>query len=236
VAAPEARAAALDESVRRVGAIAVVHETLSLEPRADIGFDAVADRLAGLVGDLAGSGAGSAGPVARVRRSGAFGRLPAAVATPLAMVLTELMQNAVEHAFAPGAAGRVTIRPVWLDGGLCVDVDDDGAGFPPGFDPAASPRLGLQIARTLVQGELGGRLELLPRPGGGTRARIRLPPGATGGGAPNGSARWDGQPADAGAALAGADVQGEEDPEHGRGDEQQGQAGDQPDPPDSGPG
>jgi signal transduction histidine kinase len=58
---------------------------------------------------------------------------------------------------------------------LEVRVRDDGRGLPPGFDPAASTGLGLQIVRTLVDSELGGTLSLRPEPGGGTRASLRLP-------------------------------------------------------------
>jgi signal transduction histidine kinase len=46
--------------------------------------------------------------------------------------------------------------------------------LPAGFDPAGSPRLGLQIVRTLVLGELGGRLDVGPRPGGGTKVVLDL--------------------------------------------------------------
>ena len=50
-------------------------------------------------------------------------------------------------------------------GRLHVTVDDDGAGCPTGFDLDASTSLGLSIVRTLVESELGGQLELGPRPG-----------------------------------------------------------------------
>jgi hypothetical protein len=56
-----------------------------------------------------------------------------------------------------------------------VEVLDDGRGLPAAFDLAASDRLGLQIVRTLVEGELGGQLQVLRRPGGGTRAVVDLP-------------------------------------------------------------
>ena len=55
---------------------------------------------------------------------------------------------------------------------LAVSVIDDGAGLPPGFDPTRSDRLGLQIVRTLVEGELGGSLSLRRRAEGGTVAAI----------------------------------------------------------------
>jgi two-component sensor histidine kinase len=58
---------------------------------------------------------------------------------------------------------------------LDVQVVDDGAGLPEGFDLQASTRLGLQIVRTLVGGELGGTLALEPRAPRGTRAVLSVP-------------------------------------------------------------
>jgi two-component sensor histidine kinase len=176
VAVPEARAA-LEESVRRVSAIALVHETLSetLSDRVDV--DVVADRVLGLVGDLAGALAGE-GPAVRLRRVGRVGELPARVATPLAMALTELLQNALEHGYAhrePEARGGEVVLEARRTGStLHLVVADDGAGLPVGFRLEASPRLGLQIVRTLVA-DADGELEVRPREGGGTEAVVRLP-------------------------------------------------------------
>ncbi len=160
---------ALEEAVRRVGSIAVVHEELARETSEVVSFDEVADRVLALVADTAAAH-GGAGPAALVR-DGSFGSLPADVATPLAMALSELLQNAVQHAGARTvrlSADRTATR-------LLARVDDDGTGLPPGFDPAASGRLGLQIVQTLVVDELGGSLTLEPGPSGtGTRALVTL--------------------------------------------------------------
>ncbi|MGH3371862.1 MAG: sensor histidine kinase, partial [Nocardioidaceae bacterium] len=87
---PEGREA-LEEAVRRVGSIAIVHETLSQSVEDHVSFDEVADRLGAMVGEV-----GAVGGRVRVRREGSFGVLPSDVATALAMVLTEVLQNAVE--------------------------------------------------------------------------------------------------------------------------------------------
>ena len=58
---------------------------------------------------------------------------------------------------------------------LMVTVSDSGAGLPPDFDLESTTSLGLQIVRTLVVAELGGRLGITPRPGGGTVAVVDLP-------------------------------------------------------------
>ncbi|HEX3824546.1 MAG TPA: sensor histidine kinase [Mycobacteriales bacterium] len=165
MAVPEARAA-LEESVRRVASIAVVHETLSGTLDERVSFDEVADRVLAMVAEMTDT------PV-EVRRVGRFGVLPAEVATPLAMALSELVHNAVEHGYAHGAAGRVEVVVRCSSAQrLAVEVLDDGCGLPAEFVATDSDRLGLQIVRTLVEGELGGRLALQPRPEGGTRAAI----------------------------------------------------------------
>ena len=58
---------------------------------------------------------------------------------------------------------------------LIVTVTDNGAGLPAGFDLDSSTSLGLQIVRTLVVGELGGRLQITPRAAGGTEVMVDLP-------------------------------------------------------------
>ncbi|RNM15253.1 sensor histidine kinase [Nocardioides pocheonensis] len=148
---------ALEEAVRRVGAIAVVHETLSQTYEEEVEFDAVADQLLALVSEV-GAQAGAV----RLRRTGSFGTIGSDVATPLAMVLTEVLQNAMEHAFGEGSGGNVEVHATNTGGQLRVSVADDGVGLPAGFDLDASSSLGLSIVRTLV-GELGGTLRILGR-------------------------------------------------------------------------
>ena len=94
---PEARAA-LAESERRIRSIAIVHETLSREAGDVVHFSEIVRPLARLVEDTASS------PEHAIRFSveGDAGDLPGEVATPLAVVLNELMQNAVDHAFPEG--------------------------------------------------------------------------------------------------------------------------------------
>jgi two-component sensor histidine kinase len=171
---PEARSA-LDEAVRRVGSIALVHETLALTLDEAVAFDDIADRVLLMVGDVAGAGPGvEPGTDIGVRRSGSFGMLAAAVATPLAMVLTELVQNAVEHGLA-GVGGLVDVVVQRTPSQVVVTVADDGRGLPDGFSADQSSRLGLRIVRTLVLSELGGELRLSPRAGGGTEAVVTVP-------------------------------------------------------------
>jgi two-component sensor histidine kinase len=169
MADPAARSA-LDESVRRVQSIAVVHETLSTAFDEQVPFDAIATKVLDMCAEVATTGA----PVTVVR-TGSFGVLPGDIATSLAMVLTELVQNAVEHAYPDGRPGRIEVVVDRAPHALVVQVVDDGAGLPPGFDLGTSKRLGLQIVRTLVSAELGGELVLEPAVPQGTKAELTVP-------------------------------------------------------------
>jgi len=158
--------------MRRVSSIALVHETLSSAIDEEVHFDDVVDRLMSMLGDVAGSGAR-----VLVRRVGSFGKLPAELATPLVMVLTELVGNAVEHGFPDDRSGSVRVTGNRARGVLTVQVVDDGAGLPAGFSLDGSDRLGLQIVRTLVEAELDATLELSGNGPDqrGTVATLRIP-------------------------------------------------------------
>ncbi len=110
-----------------------------------------------------------------IKRDGTFGVLPAEIATPLVMVLNELLLNSVEHGFAPGRGGAVTVQAERVGKQLHVSVADTGQGLPDDFDLEASERLGLQIVRTLVAGELRGSIALRTRPEGGTEVSLDVP-------------------------------------------------------------
>jgi two-component system, sensor histidine kinase PdtaS len=150
----EARSA-IAESVRRIRTIALVHETLSRETGEEVSFSEIVRPLARLAEDSLQS---PDRPV-RFEVRGDGGRLPASVATPLSVVLTELLQNAVDHAFDHRKGpGRLV---VWLENdgdNLTVRVVDDGAGLPADFTLERADGLGLSIVRTLVTTELAGTI------------------------------------------------------------------------------
>ncbi|KRF24219.1 MULTISPECIES: sensor histidine kinase [unclassified Phycicoccus] len=166
----EAGRAALDEAVRRVGVIALVHETLSQ------GFDELVD-----FDDIAVRGLQAITEVAKVEHPitsqvrGSFGTLRAEDATALAMVLSELVQNAVEHGLAETGGGTVDIEAERSaddrgDELLTVTITDDGAGLPADFKPGGSG-LGTQIVQSLVQ-DLRGRIAWDAAKPRGTRVRF----------------------------------------------------------------
>lgn len=157
--------------MRRISSIALVHDTLSVSVDEVVEFDEVVDRLLDMLADVAGS----AGRL-RLRRTGTFGEIPGETATALVLVLTELVQNAVEHAFPGREGGTVDVGAARSRGRMTVTVSDDGVGLPPGFTPDRGDRLGLQIVRTLVAAELRGSLELRARNDGrsGAEAQVTL--------------------------------------------------------------
>ena len=160
--------AALEEAVRRVGSIAVVHETLAASGQDRVAFDEVADRVIASVVEVAATSG-----VITAERIGEFGMLSPAVATPLAMILAELVQNAIEHGFGE-VAGRLEVRIERSENRLRMAVADDGVGLPPGFDLDGSTNLGLQIVRTLTVNELGGQINV-NRAVSGTEVVVEVP-------------------------------------------------------------
>ncbi len=165
---------ALLEAVRRVGTIALVHETLSQGFEETVNFDEIALQGLQAVIEVAISD-----QQVNSSLTGTFGLLRAEDATALAMIMSELVQNAVEHGLGD-RGGRIDIdaqRGVALDGisTLTVTITDDGAGLPQGFRPSLAG-LGTRIVTSLVQ-DLGGRIRWENREPHGTRvefiARLR---------------------------------------------------------------
>lgn len=163
---PGVREALADAQVR-VAAIAVVHEALSADPGRDVtadhgesvDFDQIVGSLFAIVA-VPGS--------LTLDRRGDAGRLPAELATPLAMCVSELLHNAIQHS----QGTFVQVESVREPGELRIDIHDDGIGV--GASWAESAGLGLNIVQSLVETELGGSFEFLPEDYG-ARARVRIP-------------------------------------------------------------
>jgi two-component sensor histidine kinase len=152
----EARTA-IEESVRRIRSIALVHEILSREAGDDVPFVDIVKPVVSMVAD---SMISPEHPI-RFEVEGDGGVLPASLATAMAVVLNELLQNAVDHAYPPeldltGSPGQVKVSIVRDGRTLRMDVHDDGVGLPPDFDVDATTGLGLSIVRTLVTSDLSG--------------------------------------------------------------------------------
>ncbi|MGK2956987.1 MAG: sensor histidine kinase [Acidimicrobiales bacterium] len=176
---PEAKVA-IEESVRRIRSIALVHEILSRATGDEVPFNEIVRPLVRMVEESVSS------PERPVRFvvEGDSGTLADRVATPLAVVLTELLQNSVDHAFPElaedseevMAEGHVLVSLSNDGDELVVQVIDDGVGLPSTFVLEESNGLGLSIVRSLVVSQLGGEIVMRGRAEShGTVAEVRVP-------------------------------------------------------------
>ena len=171
---------ALLEAERRIRSIAVVHEVLSREPGGVVHFDEIVSQIVALVHDTNVSGFD-----VDVIVDGSLGMLATDIATPLAIVVAELLTNAMEHAFTDGSVNDVrwvTLRLTHTDTEASVVVRDNGKGFDDRFTIEIPRSLGLSIVRDLVRSQLRGSIEMRNNPaelGGGAVAEITVPLTAT---------------------------------------------------------
>jgi GAF domain-containing protein len=157
----------LHASIGRILSIAAVHEVLSRQGFRLVDIKQVAERIV----RLTAQNMVRPGLQAAISVEGESILLPSRPATSLALVINELLQNALEHAFTGRAAGRVRILLGRTPEGTVVEVEDDGVGFTEG---APASRLGLDIVHTLVRDDLCGTIEFHSNPDG-TRAVLRIP-------------------------------------------------------------
>ena len=154
---------ALADAQMRVASIAVVHEALSTgdddDPGESVDFDHIVRALFAVALDDPRTGF-------TLERVGDAGRLPAEVATPLAMCVSELIHNAVQHSGGTFVEVRATREP----GHLRLAIRDDGVGM----DPQAVHGLGLQIVKSLAETELTGSFEFSEE-SYGTNAVVNVP-------------------------------------------------------------
>ena len=158
---------ALSDSISRIMSIAVVHETLYQEETGMVDLR----KLIGSVSAL--SMASQVHPAMRTEISGPCLMLPSREATSMAMIVNELLQNAVRHAHWNKEEGKLSIIIEQLGKKVSVTIQDEGPGLPPGFDPDKDGNLGLMIVRTLVKEDLHGELTL--DGDGKTTARVLFP-------------------------------------------------------------
>jgi two-component sensor histidine kinase len=159
---------ALNEAVRRIASIALVHETLSSSADSSVAFDDVLDRLVNHALELT-----PRMNELNISRGGSLGELESRLATPLALVITELIYNALEHGLE-SEGSKLDISIDRREKSVVVTISDDGVGLPEGFTLAESSNLGLQIVRTLTENELRGTL-ILESDEDETRAILEFP-------------------------------------------------------------
>lgn len=157
---------ALLEAERRIRSIAVVHEILSREPGDQVPFDEIITNLV----QMAEDSVVAAHPI-EITVQGNLGEATADIATPLAVALAEILQNAIEHAFTdskdPEMVGHVNIELGHDRDALWAKIIDNGTGLPESFDIDSTTSLGLSIVRDLICTQLQGTLTMETRTGEG---------------------------------------------------------------------
>ena len=147
---------ALDDSVNRILAIAAVHEVLTERREDDVALGELIERLRSMLVQGIGAGKHVEAELEEVSLAGDR-------ATALALVFSELLQNALEH-----GGDTVRVELALRNGSIALAIADDGAGL-----GDASAGTGLSIVRALVTDELRG--ELTMRDDGGLRAEVVFP-------------------------------------------------------------
>jgi two-component sensor histidine kinase len=160
--------AAIEEAVRRVVSIALVHETLSATSQDLVQFDEVITKI------IQGASELNIRPnEIQIKKVGEFGLISSMVATPLALVLTELIHNALEHGLSI-SGDLVELRINRQAASMTITVTDNGAGIPNDFSLELNTNLGLQIVQTLTKNELAGKIEFIKQ-NIGTQVQISFP-------------------------------------------------------------
>jgi two-component sensor histidine kinase len=157
----------LETNIHRIRSIASVHEVLSESGFRLVDVKDVIQRISQTMATTMVQPDKSI----QIHITGEPLQLPSKEATALTLVVNELLQNSLEHAFTGRQAGVITVLFSQSVNGISVIVRDDGVGMADDYQP----NLGLEIAETLVEDDLNGRLSfhsLNP----GTEVRIYLPP------------------------------------------------------------
>jgi two-component sensor histidine kinase len=168
-AATEEVRGALAEAVERITSMAIVHELLANSADEAVDFRRVAEEIVSTVRQAI------VAPDAdiEIAVTGQCRQLPAPRATSLALVLTELVHNALRHAFKGRSTGSIEVRLGCPEGEIELTVADDGVGLPEGFDIEAAGGLGFQIVRTMAEEDLRGTVSLADD--NGTTVTVRVP-------------------------------------------------------------
>jgi len=171
-AGEQAWALPLKEAVNRIRSIAAVHDLLTRE---DIGITTV-NEVAKLVTDEAATTLLPPGADYQFVVAGEAAEVSSREATVLAILINELVANAVLHGLEGRMRGIVKVTIGLSDEQVTVRVEDDGKGFPPGFRADVDGGLGLQITQNLVATDLRGTVSLEPSPLGGGAVVLTFTP------------------------------------------------------------
>jgi two-component sensor histidine kinase len=158
---------ALEQAIRRVSSIALVHNTLAEGFSDEVNFDEVFASSMRLVKELASGDSKNV----KLMIEGKFGKLDSEIATPLAVTLTELVTNAATHGLG-SHGGLIAITTKKTAKQLSIEVEDNGVGL---AQDSIGTGLGTQIIKTLIEGELRGKISWFSPKEGGTKVSISIP-------------------------------------------------------------
>ena len=161
----------LMDAAARVQSIAAVHDLLSDENR--LNGASIAD-VAKLVVDETRNTITKPGLTVTFDLKPNDIVVPSRQATILALLINELISNAIGHGFRDRSEGSIAIWAEQIGASVCLVVENDGEQVPAGFNPSMSSGLGLRIVERLAQFDLGGTFTVIAT-GSGTRAEIRFP-------------------------------------------------------------
>lgn len=162
----------LNETINRVLSIATVHEILSESGLDKISLLDLVSRLAHIIS------INMTNPEANIsiHVKGDKTKLRTQMATNLALVTNELIQNALEHGIGNRETGVINISLHQIDNSLSIIITDDGTGLPQGFDINNDLGLGLEIVRATITEDMSGIFEMTPNPTGtGTHILVQIP-------------------------------------------------------------
>jgi len=163
----------LKDCICRVNSIAVVHEYLSQQ---DTGLIDVAKVAKGIYQAILSS---MLQPEFKLETnfSADIASLPSEKATSIALILNELLQNAIEHAFCGRDSGRLDVSFIDAGDNYKLEIADDGIGMPAGFDINKTSSLGLKIIKIMAEADLQGSFDLNANSSGGVSALVIIPNG-----------------------------------------------------------
>jgi len=174
--APTEVRSALETSQGRLRAMGLIHQLLyESKDYRRVPMGAYLQRLCGLLRELHGDARSDI--VLSLSDDGIPAALDLPRAVPCGLIVTELVANAFKHAFPAGRSGRIDITLRMRDGGLQIEVADNGVGLPPDFRLQGLRTLGYRLVPVLVE-QLHGTLDIGPGPGPGTSIAIAIPPEA----------------------------------------------------------
>jgi len=150
----------LEEVAARIETVGELHRLLSAAPSQSLGSNNGGVDLGRFLAKLCGSlreTLSFAGETSITHRDTGGCLVRPDQATPVALIVSELVTNALKYAHPTGVAGRVLVSCRPTDNGLVVEVADDGVGLSEGFDPSVEGGLGFRVVRGLAR-QLGADL------------------------------------------------------------------------------